>query len=72
MYCTLLTLTNVIDISDMEFKAEDFSQFLNPTIDRLFRLVSIVETGESKLKLLNVMNNLIEQVGERVSSNSFN
>lgn len=61
---------NCLDVSDMEFNPEDFNPFLNTTIERLFRLVSMVETGESKLKLLTVMNNLIDQVRERVSPSS--
>eukprot|EP01127_Copromyxa_protea_P013332 TRINITY_DN3579_c0_g1_i1.p1 TRINITY_DN3579_c0_g1~~TRINITY_DN3579_c0_g1_i1.p1 ORF type:complete len:982 (-),score=188.56 TRINITY_DN3579_c0_g1_i1:53-2917(-) len=55
-----------IYIGDMEFNADDFSPFLNATIDKLFKLVPLVETGESKLKLLTAMNNLIGQVGERI------
>lgn len=66
--CVLYNLfwAHLLDISDMEFNADHFGPYLNTTIERLFYLISVVETGESKLKLITVMNNLIDQVGDKV------
>lgn len=53
-------------IEDLQFKAEDFLEFLDGAINLLFKLLVDLKSIDSKLQVINVLSSLISQMEERV------
>src|SRR3989344_3012953 len=53
-------------VEDLNFYAEVFMEFLDGTINLLFKLLVGLKSIDSKLQVLNVISSLITQMEERV------
>jgi hypothetical protein len=53
-------------VEDLNFYAEVFMEFLDGTINLLFKLLVDLKSIDSKLQVLNVISSLITQMEERV------
>jgi len=57
---------HVLVIDDCKFYPEPFAEYLQPAIERLFAAINRVEEMDTKLRILNTISVLLDQVGEMV------
>eukprot|EP01119_Soliformovum_irregulare_P020887 TRINITY_DN6835_c0_g1_i1.p1 TRINITY_DN6835_c0_g1~~TRINITY_DN6835_c0_g1_i1.p1 ORF type:complete len:967 (-),score=260.69 TRINITY_DN6835_c0_g1_i1:40-2715(-) len=59
-------------VDDCNFSADDFSQFVEPVVASVLKLLKRVEECDTKLRVISVINVLISQLGEKMTPHTNN